>query len=234
MLSRVLTRVLHAAPPRPARSSVAMADLINALAADLTPCSAPIFPKRLALGVGLGAAASTVLVGLILGYRPDLAATSATGAFWAKLVYPIALSTLALWCVEGLSRPGGDDRVRRQWLIAPILAVAAAACWRLLQTPGPRVAAAIMGASAGYCPWLIALASLPPLAGLIWAVSGQAPTRLTATGAMVGLAAGGVGAAAYALHCTESSLPFLAVWYTLGIVGAAFIGGVLGRMLLRW
>lgn len=233
-LSSVLTSVLGAAPPHPAPSTVATADLIDALAADLTPCCAPIFPKRLALGVGLGAAASTALVGLILGYRPDLATTSATGVFWAKLVYPIALSALALWCVERLSRPDGDDRLRRRWLIAPILAVAAAACWRLSQTSGPRMGAAVMGASAGSCPWLIVLASLPPLAGLIWAVSGQAPTRLAATGAMVGVAAGGVGAAAYALHCTESSLPFLAVWYTVGIGAAALIGGVLGHRLLRW
>jgi len=233
-LSSVLTSVLRAEAPRPARYRVATADLIDALAADLTPCSVPIFPKRLALGFGLGAAASTVLVGVVLGYRPDLATSSATGPFWAKLVYPITLSALAVWCVERLSQPDGDDRRRRRWLIAPILVVAVAACWRLSQTPASRMGAVVMGASADSCPWLIALAALPTLVGLFWAVSAQAPTRLTATGAMIGVAAGGVGAAAYALHCTESSLPFLAVWYTVGIGAAALIGGVLGHRLLRW
>jgi hypothetical protein len=213
---------------------VATADLINALAADLTPVAAPTLRTRIALGLGLGAGASAVLVGLVLGYRPDLATASATGAFWAKLLYPITLSALALWCVERLARPGCDERPRRRWLSVPIVAVGAAAAWTLLQTPAPLVGAAVMGASAGACLWLIALASLPPFAGLIWAVSGQAPTRLAATGAMVGLAAGGAGAAAYALHCTESSLPFVAVWYTLGIGAAALIGCTFGRRLLRW
>jgi hypothetical protein len=51
---------------------------------------------------------------------------------------------------------------------------------------------------------------------------------------MLGVAAGAAGAAAYALHCAETTLPFLAVWYTLGIGAAGLIGGVLGRPLLRW
>jgi hypothetical protein len=213
---------------------VATADLIDALAADLTPLVATSLLTRISLGLGSGAVTSAVLVGLLLGYRPDLATASATGAFWAKLLYPMALSALALWCVERLSKPGCDDRPRRRWLIVPVLTVGAAACGSLLQTPPLLLGAAIMGASAGYCPWLISLASLPPLAGLIWAVSGQAPTRLAATGAMVGVAAGGAGAAAYALHCTESTVPFLAVWYTLGIGVPALIGGSVGHRLLRW
>jgi hypothetical protein len=208
--------------------------LIDELVASFSPtASSPVF-VRLAVGAGLGAGVSAVLVELVLGYRPDLAPASATAAFWVKLVYPILLCALALWSVERLSRPGGDDRQRRRWLAAPILALGAAALWRLSQTPAPLLGASVMGASAAECPWLVALASLPPLAGLVWAMRAQAPTRLAATGAMLGVAAGGAGAAAYALHCVESSLAFLAVWYTLGIGAAGLIGAVLGRPLLRW
>jgi hypothetical protein len=213
---------------------VATEDLINELAASLRPSAEPRFRARLALGAGMGAVASALFVNLVVGFRPDLAAASTTAVFWVKLAYPIAVCALALWCVERLSQPGGDDGPRRRWLVAPILALGAAALWRLSQTPVNLVPAAVMGASAGQCPWLIALASLPPLAGLLWAIGGQAPTRLAATGVMLGVAAGGAGATAYALHCGESSLPFLAIWYTLGISAVGLIGGMLGRPLLRW
>ena len=76
--------------------------------------------------------------------------------------------------------------------------------------------------------------SLPPLIGLAWAVRGLAPTRLALTGLMIGLAAGGAGAAAYALHCDEMSAAFLVVWYTLGVAGAGALGWIAGPRILRW
>jgi hypothetical protein len=208
--------------------------LIDELAASLSPTASSPVLVRLTLGAGLGAVVSTVLVGLVLGYRPDLRPASATATFWVKLAYPSLLCALALWSVERLSRPGGAGRRRRRWLMAPILSLGAAALLRLSQTPAHLIVASVMGASAAVCPWLVAIASLPPLAGLVWAMRAQAPTRLTATGAMLGVAAGGAGAAAYALHCTETSLSFLAIWYTLGIAAAGLIGSLLGRPLLRW
>jgi hypothetical protein len=63
---------------------------------------------------------------------------------------------------------------------------------------------------------------------------GLAPTRLRETGAVIGLAAGGAGAFAYAWHCTETGAPFLAVWYTVGIALAALLGWLAGPRVLRW
>jgi hypothetical protein len=91
-----------------------------------------------------------------------------------------------------------------------------------------------MGHSANVCPGLILTASLPPLAGLIWAVRGLAPTRLRLAGLALGLAAGGAGAAAYAIHCDEMAAPFLAAWYTLGVAAAGAIGWALAPRVLRW
>jgi hypothetical protein len=39
-----------------------------------------------------------------------------------------------------------------------------------------------------------------------------APTNLRQADALVGLLAGGLSAAGYALHCTADSLPFVALW----------------------
>jgi hypothetical protein len=92
----------------------------------------------------------------------------------------------------------------------------------------------LLGHSAGVCPWLIVAFSLPPLLGLIWATRALAPTRLRLAGLVLGLAAGGVGATAYAFHCDEMAAPFLAIWYSAGILGAGLLGALLGPRALRW
>jgi hypothetical protein len=92
----------------------------------------------------------------------------------------------------------------------------------------------VMGFSAAAAPWRILAAGLPPLVGLAWAVRGLAPTRLVFAGAMIGLTAGGFGAASYAMHCQESAAPFLLIWYSLGVVACAFLGAVTGPRVLRW
>ena len=61
-----------------------------------------------------------------------------------------------------------------------------------------------------------------------------APVRLREAGAAVGLAAGGAGAFIYALHCGEDAVPFIAVWYTLGMALSALLGWIIGPLLLRW
>ena len=63
---------------------------------------------------------------------------------------------------------------------------------------------------------------------------GLAPTRLLLAGLVAGGCAGGLGAAVYAFACTETSAPFLAIWYTLGMALAAGLGAVAGSRLLRW
>jgi hypothetical protein len=87
--------------------------------------------------------------------------------------------------------------------------------------------------------WLECLLSIPiiaivPFAGSIWAVRKGAPTNLVRAGAFAGLVAGGVSAMAYALHCTDDSLPFIAVWYGGTIVLCTLPGPALGPRLLRW
>jgi hypothetical protein len=87
--------------------------------------------------------------------------------------------------------------------------------------------------------WLECLVSIPiiaivPFALTIWAVRQAAPTDLHRAGAFAGLVAGGISAVAYALHCTDDSLPFVAVWYGGTIVVCTLAGAALGPRLLRW
>jgi hypothetical protein len=81
----------------------------------------------------------------------------------------------------------------------------------------------------------IPLNAILPFAALVLALRlFAAPTNLWRAGALAGLAAGAISAFVYALHCTDDSLPFIALWYGLAIAGCALIGGLLGPKLLRW
>jgi len=210
-------------------------DLQDRLVDDLKPTPPFYVARRLFAGAGAGAGVSLVLVAVLMGFRPDMAAAALTPMFWWKLVYVLALAAAALWSADRLARPGGEDGWRRiLWAILPLGLALALAAWQLLDAPAMDRMPMIIGGSARVCPWCILAFSIPPMMGLAWAVRGLAPTHLAQAGAMIGLTGGGLGAAAYALHCTESTAPFLAVWYTLGVACAAVLGGLLGPIVLHW
>jgi hypothetical protein len=112
---------------------------------------------------------------------------------------------------------------RRRAGAAPLLAAALlAVLWvvaavAVTAAPAPARPALVLGHSALACVALIGVLSLPIVAALFAALRALAPTRLRAAGAAAGALAGGIAAAAYALHCDEMALPFLAVWYVLGM-----------------
>jgi hypothetical protein len=209
-------------------------DLIGRLSQNQRPVPRLAVARRLLAGTAAGVLVSTALIVVTLGLRPDLGRAVGQTMFWVKLAYVASLAGLALWACERLARPAGTARGRIGWIAAPVVALAAAAGWQLFQASEAARMPLLIGHSASLCPWLILAFSLPPLVGLVWAARGLAPTRLALTGLMIGLAAGGVGACAYCLHCDEMSAPFLAVWYTLGVAGAGALGWIAGPRILRW
>jgi hypothetical protein len=208
--------------------------LIEQLAADLRPAPRHAVARRLLAPAGASVIVSVVLVGATLGFRPDMATALATPVFWMKLTYALSLGLLSLWALERLSRPAAPAGRRALWLLAPVAMVAALCAWQLAETPKDETVSVLMGATAAVCPWRILAFSTPPFLGLIWSVRGLAPTHIRATGAVLGLCAGGLGAAAYALACAEATIPFLAAWYSLGILGVACIGFAAAPWALRW
>ena len=61
-----------------------------------------------------------------------------------------------------------------------------------------------------------------------------APTSPAMMGAVGGLLAGGLGATVFAMHCTNDSPLFVAIWYALAIGLTSMFGLVVGRYALRW
>ena len=79
--------------------------------------------------------------------------------------------------------------------------------------------------AAGFRIGAAALAAAPILGSCLGALL---------TGALVGLASAALGAALYALHCTDDSPLFVATWYGAAALLMTGIGAILGARLLRW
>jgi hypothetical protein len=209
-------------------------ELIQSLSGDLSPVAPGAVARRIGLGLSGGALASTAIMLAWLGLRPDIVQAVATPMFWMKVGYA-ALTGLALAAVlTRLSRPA--VRVGALVLVAgaPLAVVVAMALFRMANAPPDGRHELLMGHSSFLCPWRILVIGLPLLAGAVWAVRGLAPTRLALAGLVAGGCAGALAAAIYAFACNETSAPFLAVWYTLGMALVAGLGALAGARLLRW
>ena len=209
-------------------------DLVKLLAAGVMPVPAGAVARRFAMAMGWGLTGAVLLLVFALGIRSDLAEAAGELMFWLKPAFAACLALAGLVAAERLARPG--MRLGLVWaaLAAPVLVVWLVAAVMLVDAAPAERADLILGDTWKECPLNIAFMSLPLFAATLWAMKGLAATRLTLAGASAGLLAGALGAVVYALHCPESTAPFLAVWYVLGIAIPTLAGAVLGPRVLRW
>jgi hypothetical protein len=207
-------------------------DLIELLAEQAKPVAPGMVARTLALGLGAGATVSVVAMLYGLGLRVDLAPAMLTGAYWVKFLYTLLFAVLAFHVLEGLARPGVRQRIASAAIPVAGMALLALSSWQA--APPAERDLLLYGRSSVACPWLIVALSTPILIGVFWALRNLAPTDPVRAGAVGGLLAGAVAAFIYAFHCNETGLPFVAVWYSLGIVSVGALGATLGRWALRW
>ncbi len=213
---------------------MATPDLIDRLVADLEPVPRGAVARRLAVGLVAGVVVSVIAMLVFLGPRPDTVTAMATMAWWMKLGYTALLAAIGAAALALVARPGGTARAAALAGVAVLVLCAAFAALEYFATPVSEHDRMIYGATWNSCPRNIVLLSLPMVIGGVWALRGLGPTHLTLAGAAVGLASGAFGALVYSFHCYESAMPFVAIWYTLGILLAGLIGAALGRWVLRW
>lgn len=209
-------------------------DLIAALALE------PGFPgpqsvdRRILGWSSVGALGAAVLTVLALGARPDLTEIPGLASFLGKAGFTLALAAVGLWLARRLGQPGASAKRPLLALALLLLGGAVATTAELALTPADARAAQLMGHSAVICPLAILSLSLLTLVPALLAARRLAPLRPAAAGAAMGLLAGGLSATAYGLHCSETAVSFLVVWYGLGVLAAAALGAVIGGRLLRW
>lgn len=209
-------------------------DLIDRLSGELQPTSKRAIPRRLAMALVPGIVVAAIAMLLWLGLRPDLAEAVFGMMYWWKFLYTAIFAGLAFWAATRLARPGGSMRKPMIALFALIVVAGAMGIAQLMIMPPEMGRQLVMGGSALVCPFYIAALSIPIYAATVLVMRRLAPTNLAGAGLAAGLLAGSTAAWVYAFHCTENGMPFLAIWYTTGILISAIVGAVLGRWALRW
>jgi hypothetical protein len=209
-------------------------ELISMLSSQVDPVDTQEVVRNVRIAILIGAAASLLVVVFILGVRTDLDELHAQVFLVAKLAFSLSVVILASHYLVKYIRPGGEFRVRFALTVLPFLAAMIIAAINLATAPRSHWETMVFGSYWLECLIAVPTVAVVPFATIMAAVRLAAPTDLVRTGALAGLVAGGVSATAYALHCMDDLLPFIALWYGGTIVLCTVAGAVLGPKLLRW
>jgi len=209
-------------------------ELIDVLGRSAQPVDRAIVKRRVAMALLIGGGFAVCVAIALLGTRPDLATAAAMGFVAVKVGFGAAIFSLAAFYLVRIARPGGEGRVSLPVMAVPFLAIVALAAAVLAGASPAHWDRMVMGQDWVECLVSIPLIAVVPFAAVIWAAGRAGPTDLVGAGAFAGLVAGSISAMAYALHCTDDSLPFVTVWYGGTIALCTLAGALLGPRLLRW
>lgn len=185
----------------------------------------------------LAAAGMAVVLSIAwLGPRDDLwpALLGENHVLVFKLVFTACVVAAALSLVRDLSVPGKRPGFWPVLGAIPLIAISALALHEPASAPVQEWSHHVEPGSWLECLWKIPALAIPALIILAFCVRYLAPTKLTLTGAFIGLAAGGIGAVGYAFHCHEDSIAFVVASYTLAISEMTLIGALAGPIILHW
>ena len=210
--------------------------LIDVLGTNLEPIKRRRLWTALVWAIVIGGLAAFLVMLATVGLRADLAGRMHLGFMALKLLFTMSLIGVGAVFLASSMRPGQGSRKSFLAVFLPFLTVGSAGLIALALTGGGYASCVsmMMGTRWQTCILCIPLFAVIPFVALIWALRHGAPTSLTRTGAIAGLVAGALGATAYAFHCADDSLPFIATWYGGSIALCGFIGAKVGPRLLRW
>ena len=211
-------------------------ELIEMLSTNLEPVGANELRNTLlmALAVAVG-----VVAAICIGWAGvNMHAAVGNGAHWGflaiALVFTLGFAAVGASMLFRFARPGHSRRGPLQ-LLGLLLVVVVGALIATFSMPNHAPWGSMMVAGSwGTCLVCIPIFAAVPFGALIWGLRKAAPTHLVLTGAIVGLVAGGLGAAAVAVHQPGPSAIFILLWYGGPIALCALVGAMIGPRLLRW
>ena len=209
-------------------------DLVAMLSTNVEPIGRGLVGRTISIAVAAGAVIALAFTLATLGIRADLTTTRATVFLLLKVAFGLAVVGVAIRYLTRLARPGAERGISPLSIALPFAVIALLGLISLGGAPSAHWTSMILGDEWLECLLSIPIIAIVPFAVTIFAVRRAAPTNLVRAGAVAGLVAGGISAMAYALHCTDDSLPFVAVWYGGTIVLCTLAGAALGPRLLRW
>lgn len=192
------------------------------------------FRERLILAATLGAVASGCMLVGAAGVRPDFPGAAFSWYVQLKFAFAIVLAVTAFFAVvEGAQPDARPWRSVRPILVGPLI-LFAGVLLELVSTPSSEWIAAGLGTRPELCLIAVPGLSVAPLAAMIMVMRGSAPASPGLAGVSAGLLGGALGAAVYMLRCTDDAPLFVISWYAIAILAMGFVGGWLGRAVLRW
>lgn len=209
-------------------------DLITLLARqpDALPKAHPA--RDTALAVFAGLCTAFLLMGLVLGLRPDLAAAIVSPLFWQKIG---ALALLAVVAGVAAYRSGLPGRALRsterlRWAAPAWLAVATMVT--VVSAPAGERLGLFHSPTILLCLTMVPLLSVLPAAAMVWALRRAAPTEPARAARAVGWTAGAIGGFAYAFHCQVDQPGYVLVWYGLALIATVALTQATAMRWLRW
>ena len=208
--------------------------LIDLLSTNVEPVKSGYLKKTLVYALFIGGVAAFCVMLTTVGWRSQASDKLDPRYLILKLLFTISLVALGGTLLAKLMRPGQSGRKQSTLVVLPFLMIAAAGIIAVVFGEPMAWGRMLFGMHWVTCLLCIPLFAVLPFAALVWALRRGAPTNLTQTGAIAGLVAGALGATAYAFHCPDDSVPYIAIWYGTLVAFCGVIGAILGPRLLRW
>ena len=208
--------------------------LIDLLSTNVEPVKRGHLRKTLVFALLIGGVAAFCVMLTTVGLRSQASDKLDPGYLILKLLFTISLVGLGAMLLTRLMRPGQSGQKQSRLVVLPFLLIAGAGIIALVFGEPMAWGRMLFGMHWVTCLLCIPLFAVLPFAALVWALRRGAPTNLTQTGAIAGLVAGALGATAYAFHCPDDSVQYIAVWYGTLVAFCGVIGAILGPRLLRW
>lgn len=209
------------------------ADLIAALAAD-NPTQVRPISQTMGLAVAAAGLVAAIAFSAATDIRPDIATALTDPRFLLK---PLAMGLMALTAVlvvRRLASPEGSvGRLALLLAIVPAMLLTGVGI-ELAVIPAEERWTNLVGTGFGQCVGLITLIGCAPLALILWGLKQGAPANPRLAGGMAGVAAAGIAAVLYAVHCPNDSPFYVAAWYSTATLILAGAGAFAGARLLRW
>ena len=212
---------------------------LDKLAADLKPVKPMrLWPLWLMAGAGLGLAALFV----IFVYGPRQEMTALGHGVWPAAFVVIGKPLLflitgvsALWSIGGLIRPEGRLRPLTLAPVALLVLLVLALFVAQFITDGPAKVAKSLDGGDMLCFETIVVGGAIGFA-LLWGLwlrkaATAAPVTL---GALSGLAAASLMAAAYAIHCNMDAPVYILLIYGAAVAVFTGVSALAGRRLFKW
>ncbi len=205
---------------------------IAALVDDLTPVKPMNIWRALALPVGVTMSAM-LFVAMFAGVRPDLAAGVPNPMFLLRAGVLLLLGLVCGASLLAMANPG-VGRHNQGWKTALAAALLFPLAAIIVASTGQPTGSAGTMESGMACLKYSLVAGVATATPMVWWLRRGAPVAHERAGWLTGLAAGGLGAFAFNIHCPYNSVVYIGIWYTLAVTICAVLGRLIVPHLIRW